>query len=622
MDDEQALSEILEEVDGRGYGAWRELAGTWSIAGLTVEVERVQPDPYAPPTRLAVEVPPDRLGLPAEVVATHVRRRALVDHLLRVLAGRLSERFVVDVGGQQVLERTAGRLDEDGGLFLRLGIELPDRSRTVRGEPVAAGLLQELPAAVRAIAWEALDREAAHEFVATVEDAAALRAQLAERELVAFVADGARLARRSGIDDRPADRASVVPFTSPESLRVTMELPNRGRVRGMGLPEGVTVIVGGGFHGKSTLLNALRAGVYDHVPGDGRELVVTRADAVTIRAEDGRRVERVDISPFVDAIPVGAGLAGDPDQRPGSPASTQDFSSDDASGSTSQAAAIVEALEVGTGLLLIDEDTAATNLMIRDRRMQALISTDEGLEDEGYAKEPITPFVDLVRSLAHEHGVSTVLVVGAVGDYLEVADQVVQMEAFQPRDVTQRAHWFATVLPGREPEETSMPPVAGRVVDPSSVDSRRNGRIRTRVRGLDRLEFGEEAIELTALDQLVEPSQVAGVASALVRLSEDGYLDGSATVREALTALFADVDASGMDVLRGNYPGDLARPRPAEVAAALNRLRSLRIASVHRPEHEPEEPAMCHGPLCDASSAAARPVPLGFEVERGAADAG
>lgn len=582
MDDAAALRDLLASIDGRGYGAWKRLLGTWSIDRMGLEVERVQADPFAPPTRLALRCPPELLGLPAELVATPVRRRALADHLLRVVADRLTAPLAIDAGGQQVLQRTSATVAADGGLALRLTVALPDRRRRVRTASVAPALLEQLPDAIGALSWPALDHAVAREFVATVEDACALRELLAERDLVAFVADGAVLARRSGVDERPADEQASIPFSCPPELRVEVELPNRGTVTGMGLGTGVNLIVGGGFHGKSTLLAALRAGVYDHVPGDGRELVVTRGDAVTIRAEDGRRVEQVDISPFISAVPDPAGLAaGGPPSA--TVADTSAFCSDDASGSTSQAAAIVEALEVGTGLLLIDEDTAATNLMSRDRRMEELISPHGAGDEAGYATEPITPLVDLVRSLADDLGVSTVLVAGAAGDYLAVADRVVHMDAFRAHDVTDRASEVTERIAARVPTPTSFPALPARVVDPTSVDARRRGKTRTRVLGLDRLLLGEQEIALGSLEQLVDRSQVAGVAAALVRLGEDGYLDGTATVREAIDALFTDVDRVGIGLLRGGWPGDLARPRPAEVAAALNRLRTLRVRAVHAP---------------------------------------
>lgn len=558
------LRETLERLDGKGYGAYKQLRdGRWTLAERAadapgVSVERVQADPYAPPTRVTVTVPPAIAAVPADLVETGDRRRALADHLARLLAERVPHGVRVDAGPQEVLDRTACRVEPDGTVVARLGVELPAKGRRILGHRAAALVARDLPAAVDAtLRWDAIDAAEARLFVETVEDTVALRAQLADAGLVAFVADGAVLPRASGIDDRPLAGEGVVRFASPETLRVTLDAPHAGAVTGMGIRQGVTLVVGGGFHGKSTLLQALERGVYDHIPGDGRERAVTRVDAVKIRAEDGRRIERVDVSPFVGELPTGA--------------DTRDFSTDDASGSTSQAAAIVEAVEAGAGLLLVDEDTSATNLMIRDQRMQALVSKD---------REPLTPFCDLVRSLHRDHGVATVLVVGGSGDYFDVADTVVWMDAYEPREVTADARAVAERLPGRRAEATGFPAVRQRIPDPASVDPRRRGKVKTKGRGTDALQFGTEAIDLSAVEQLVDPSQTAGVAQALIRLVDDGHLDGKATVAEVCDRLDALL-AEGVEVLRGGYPGDLAAPRRFEVAAALNRLRSLQVTG-HR----------------------------------------
>ena len=196
-----------------------------------------------------------------------------------------------------------------------------------------------------------------------------------------------------------------------------MTLPNNGEITGMGIRKGVTLIVGGGYHGKSTLLNALEYGIYNHIPDDGREFVVTNADAVKIRAEDGRSIQSLNIDPFISNLPF--------DQD------TTEFSTANASGSTSQAANILEALEVGASTLLLDEDTLATNFMIRDIRMKTLIAKE---------KEPITPFVEHVRSLYEEKGISTVIVMGGSGDYFSLADVVIGMIEYSPHDLTSQAH--------------------------------------------------------------------------------------------------------------------------------------------------------------------------------------
>jgi predicted ABC-class ATPase len=557
--DAGALRATLHDLDNAGYGGYKRLRGSWEMEGFRLTVDRVQADPFAPPSRLEVAVPADVAGLPAELLASRVRRRALEDYLIRAADEALDDpAFAVDAGSQEVIERSACDLDEAGRVVLRFGVGLPANGRKIKGRQAARLLCDDLPDAVHtALRWDALDGDDARDFVACVEDQVQLRAALDDHGLVAFVADGAVLPRRSGVDDRPLATAGTLPFTSPESLRTEITLDNAGEVTGMGVPAGVTLVAGGGYHGKSTLLRALERGVYDHIPDDGRELVATRADAAKIRAEDGRRVERVDISGFVGDLPTGD--------------HTTDFSSDNASGSTSQAANIAEALEVGAGVLLIDEDTAATNLMIRDLRMQQLVAKEA---------EPLTPFVDLIRPLHREHEVSTVLVVGGAGDYFTVADQVVLMEAFRPFEVTEQARKVAADQPGRNQEADHFPAVRHRTVDPWSVDASHKGKRKLRSRGLEALQFGSETIDLSGLGQLVDQSQVTGVGLSLARLVDAGYLDGAATVAEALDALDEELAEGGVTALRGGHPGDVALPRFLEIAAALNRLRSLRVVGV------------------------------------------
>ena len=547
------LTRLLARLDGAGYARYRELDGTWQFPGFTLRVVRAQPDPFAPPTRLEVVVPAGGTGIPAEALRDEVRRRALADWLARQAAARLRDtRFRVDAGGQEVLARSACGVEPLGGVTLRLGLELPGPGRRVDGRGTRRLLCDLLPDAVeRALHWPAARSVEVWNHLATVEDACALRGLLAERGLVAFVGDGSVLPRRSGVDDRPL-AVGAIPFQSPPELRVALELPNRGSVTGMGLRDGVTLIVGGGFHGKSTLLRAIERGVYDHVPGDGRELAVARADTVRIRAEDGRCVTRVDISGFVSGLPLG----GD----------TTDFSTANASGSTSQAANLVEALEVGARVLLIDEDTAATNLMVRDARMRALVSAGH---------EPLTPLVDVVRSLHGDHGVSTVLVMGGCGDYLDVAGTVVMMDELSAYDVTARARQIAAAAPRPGAEELRFPAVRTRLPDPSSVVGR-EGRRRIRSRGLEALILGDETIRLGAVEQLVDPSQVPGAGLAVLRLAEGGHLDGAA-LPAALESLEAELARGGLEALARGYTGDFAMPRRFEVAAALNRLARLRV---------------------------------------------
>ena len=552
--DRRTLHERLTAMDGSGYGAYKRLRDTvWDLGPARLEIARVQADPYAPPSRVEVVVPAAEAGLPPDMIASEPRRRALADHLLRGFARALDrETFRVDVGGQRVLDRSACRVDAHG-VRVRLGVALPARGRRITGRAAAEHLAETLPAAVAdTLRWSSIDPVEARRTADVVEDASALRDQLGAQGLVAFVAEGAVLPRASGVDDRPMAGSQVVAFAAPPELAVELDAPHAGTVRGMGLPEGVNLIVGGGFHGKSTLLDALADGVWDHVPDDGREQVVTRPRAAAVRAEDGRRICRTDVSAFVGELPTG--------DEP------TDLSTDDASGSTSQAAAIVESVEAGADVLLIDEDTSATNLMVRDEAMAELVAPD---------REPLTPFVDLVRALHRTHGVSTVLVAGGSGDFFAVADRVVHVDAFVPTEVTAAAHAIAARRGGRATERTVFPAVRNRVPDPASVTPA--GKAKIGARGTGELRYGRESVDLSALSQLGEHSEVVGIGAALRRLAADDHVDGAATIAEVLDRFDELLARAGPDGLDDGRQVDFVAPRRLDVAGALNRLRTLRI---------------------------------------------
>lgn len=547
--DDARLSQELLKMDGASYGRYKSLQGDWDFGDFTLTVQRVQSDPFAPPSRIRIFRPD--AGIPSSAYTDPVRRRATADFLGRLARRRLKGSLLrIDTGGQEVIARSSCQVGADGALDLRIGLELPGHGRRIDGRTAERELCRRVPELVDDLDWDEIDQKGAEAFADSVVDTVALRGALPEHGLVAFVADGAVLPRRSGVSDEPLRGEGVVPFVSPESLRVSVDLPHRGTVTGMGVPEGITLIVGGGFHGKSTLLHALERGVYDHVPEDGRELVVTREDAVKIRAEEGRGVERVDVGPFVRNLPTGA--------------DTSDFRTENASGSTSQAANICEAVEVGSRTLLVDEDSTATNLMIRDERMQALVHGD---------REPLVPFVDLVRPLHREHGVSTVLVMGGSGDYFDVADHVIMLDAYHPHDVTERARALARE---RTDAEFAMP--KARVVDPRSVDARTDrGRAKLKRRDMDVLVFGQSDIDVRSVEQFVDPGQIIGAGLALRVLAQGSHLNGSRTLAEALDSLEGALNERGVMLLGQEFGGDYALPRRHEIAAALNRLRALRV---------------------------------------------
>jgi predicted ABC-class ATPase len=560
------LRRSLNRIDQQNYKAYKDLQGCYEFPGFTLWIDRVQGDPFASPSQCRVKIPQTQAGFPGQLYSNQSREIALRDYLTRQFdrvaqtirqhrGSGSSGLIAIAQTGQTLLERTSA-LISDVELEVRFVVGLPAFGRRVAGLQAAAMLCDDLPELVdRALLYATLDAKALQHHVETAEDADWIRNQLTAKGLVSFVADNAILPRRSGVDDRPLKEGSV-PFQAPASLRVEFICPNRGLVTGMGVPAGVTLIVGGGYHGKSTLLRAIEVGVYNHIPADGREQVITHPAAVKIRAEDGRSITGVDISPFINQLPQGR--------------STTQFSTENASGSTSQAASIIEALEAGAKAILVDEDTAATNFMIRDRRMQALIAKD---------KEPITPFIDKIRQLYTDYGVSTILVMGGSGDYFEVADTVIAMQDFQPQDVTAQAKAIAQQYPtDRAPEGgQKFGSLTPRIL--SIANEPMNDRpLKRKVPDLDTIVLGREEIDLSAVEQVVEKGQLRAIAAAILHIQQH-YLDGKQPLPSLLDRIMTDIERQGFDHLTLLPEGDFAMFRRFELAAAINRWRNLVIPS-------------------------------------------
>ena len=578
------LAKILQRIDGQGYKAYRDIRGAYEFDGFQLFVDHVQADPFAAPSHMRARVPMRVAGLPEALREGRVRRMALADFLAREIAYALAEALrggrrsgsgnsgtvQIDAGGQSVLERSAVRIGDDF-VEARFQLGLPAGGRRIQGRGASELLLHLLPPALcRGLLWSELPQRAATRFVESIENQESLRDRLDELGLVAFVANGSLLPRRREPTTCRCRATPWCPFRSPAAFEVTVEVPNaidtpggpRREITGMGIPKGVTLIVGGGYHGKSTLLQALERCVYPHVPGDGREGVVCARDAVKVRAEDGRFVGDVDIRAFIGELPGGV--------------DTRRFSTADASGSTSQASNIVEAVEVGARTLLLDEDTSATNFMVRDARMRKLIRNRD---------EPITPFIDRVRELHQNHGISTVLVMGGVGDYFAVADHVIAMRDYCALDVTAEARRIAENegdMGDLEHGPEQMRPATRRVPLGESFDSSRGRRpVKIDARGLDMLLYGTEPIDLRCVAQLEDRSQTLAVGYAM-HVAAQQFMDGRRDLSEVLDCVEAFLDENGVDSLspfrRGEeHPGNFARPRRFEIAAAINRIRSLRV---------------------------------------------
>ena len=561
------LRSLLNRIDRRGYPAYKDARGTYQFPNYILSIDHVQGDPFAAPSRLSILVKGRAAGFPPELYDRPHRRIALQDQLTRRF-GAAAERFsfqakgsgqsgliAVSRCGQEVLERTACRLDpKSGDVLMRFQVGFPANGRTVNAGELGKILFDFLPkCAEQALFYQNIDRERLRAAVDLAEDQHCVREQLPGLGLCAFVANGSVLPRASGVSSKPM--GDGVKFMSPKELEVTLDLPRGRRITGMGIRRGVTLIVGGGYHGKSTLLGALELGVYDHIAGDGREYVITDPSAVKIRAEDGRSIRKTDISLFISGLPNGKDTAA--------------FETEDASGSTSQAANVIESIEAGTSLLLIDEDTSATNFMVRDELMQRVIRRD---------MEPITPFIERVRELYESYGVSTVLVAGSSGAYFHVADTVIQMDRYVPRDITALAKAEAGNFPIRvDPPKPAAPLCFDRRPQPSPSFS---GGDRTKIKTLPRegVMVNKEVIDLRYVEQLVDSEQLTALGYCVV-YAQRNLLDGRRDLRRVADELEAAIDRGTLAALCGDRSGvpGLARPRRQEILACLNRCRGLRI---------------------------------------------
>lgn len=558
------LREQLKRIDHRSYPAYKELRGQYDFGDYILSIDHVQGDPFAAPSRLSVLVSGSRAGFPAELFDTMPKRITLQDQMTRAFGRAIQKGSFQAKGsgksgllsvsrcGQQVLERTALRIAGDGAITLRFEAGFPASGRTIQAGELGKMLFTILPEGVRSsLFYERADREKLKRAVRLCENQQFIREKLEELSLCAFVADGSILPRESGVSERPMKGA--VPFQSPETLRITLALPDGSKISGMGIPKGITLFVGGGYHGKSTILQALQNGVYNHIEGDGREYVITDDTAFKLRAEDGRSISGVDISPFIKNLPNGK--------------DTVHFSTEDASGSTSQAANLMEAAESGSRLLLIDEDTSATNFMIRDQLMSQVITPFE---------EPITPFISRVRSLYTDLGISTVIVAGSSGSYFHVADRVIQMKEYVPYDITRKAKQAAEAFPSMTGEKEPFPSFTKRRVPKPDPVIQKEDRVKLKAMGTSELMLSRECVELRYLEQLKDQEQTLALAY-LLRYVEKKLFDGKKSLEEIGMLLEKQLREQGMESLfeRGETIASLARPRKQEIMACINRYRRL-----------------------------------------------
>lgn len=537
--------------------------------GYCLEIAHVQGDPFAAPSKLCIYVKKEQAGFPEEYYNTDYKNIALCDHIIR-LFGKAVQKYTFQAEGsgksglisisrcgQEVLERTAAEI-EGGNILVRFEAGFPAYGRTINSDGLRKILFDYLPQIVKSsLYYKNIDKAKVKSVIELSEDQHVLREEIKKRNLVAFVANGSILPRESGISQKPMRDA--VPFKSPESMETEIELPYKGRIKGMGVPMGITLVVGGGYHGKSTLLKALEQGIYQHIAGDGREYVVTQDTAVKIRAEDGRVVSHVDISPFINNLP--------------NEKDTVDFSTEDASGSTSQAANVAEAVQAGARVLLIDEDTCATNFMVRDALMQEIVSGEH---------EPITPFTMQARKMYEEHGISVILVAGSSGSYFYIADKILQMDNYNTFDITGKVKEVLKSTKNQYNEQAEAPVPASvlfggnkRIIKARKAD-RKKGQIKIKQYGRDGFSIGKENVDLKYVEQIMDYEQVTTLSYCLKELIEQMELKGT-DAGTAVEKLWLQIHEKGLASLcPGSYlPVSMANVRKQDIFACLNRYRGI-----------------------------------------------
>lgn len=555
------LKRELEKIDGRGYKTYKTLEGQYSFEDYILSIDHVQGDPFASPSRIRVIVNSNN-NFPKNLFDEKYKKITICDFLTRLFSKNIykygekvfgsgkSGLIEISKCSQQVIERTSIIINNEK-IEARFYVGFPARGRSVLSKELEKILFNIIPNIVKnTLIYNNINIKALNDKLKLLEDQEFIRKQLKDKKLIAFIANNSILPRESGISQKPLKDGKK--FISPKELEVEFNTPNRGLIKGMGIPEGITLIVGGGYHGKSTLLKALELGVYNHIEGDGREFVITDNTALKVRAEDGRAITKTDISLFINNLPNGK--------------DTKKFYTENASGSTSQAANIIEGIESGTKLFLIDEDTSATNFMIRDSVMQQLVSKD---------KEPITPFIDVARSLYKQKGISTILVAGSSGDFFDIADLVIQMDNYEPYEVTKKAKVLSRGITNVN-ENLKVDIDFNRVILKGTIESSPKG-VKVKTLGKDGISINKENIDLRAVEQIVDNEQLNTIG-AIMKYAENKLMGKNLTLAQIADNITEELKNNliGIENIKGGY-GSFAIVRKQEIMCAYNRYRKIKI---------------------------------------------
>lgn len=561
------LEKDIFSINGYGYKAYKDLQGIYNIGKFKFSIDHVQGDPFASPSRVRAIIDINKSEFPRNLFDKNYKRIAMQDYLTRLFDNNLRKNFSkINSSGksgavyiarcpQEVLDRTSV-IVTDASIEVRFYAGLPAQGRRVLSSELWKMINNIIiPTVEQSLFYKNINSNSLIDAINLAEDQTFIREEMKKRNIIVFVANGSILPRETGVSQKPL--GSAIRFQSPQSLEVEFITPNRGTIKGLGLKKGISIVVGGGYHGKSTLLQAIERGVYNHILGDGREFVLTDDSAFKIRAEDGRAITNTDISMFINNLP--------------NKKDTIKFVSENASGSTSQAANVVEAIESGSKVLLIDEDTSATNFMVRDDLMQQLVSKE---------KEPITPFIEVALDLFEKEDISTIMVVGSSGDFFDIAHTVIQMDNYMCLDVTDRAkeikrgEIIKRILEKRNNNELKLDIEVNRVLNKRFIKATDRG-IKVKTRDLDSIILNKDEIDVSYIEQLVDNSQLNLIGS-MIKYASENIANNKLTIKEIVDELLKlSRTPDGMLKLEGvrNGTGSLAAPRRQEIAAAINRIR-------------------------------------------------
>lgn len=576
--DQVSFEKKLHNMDQQPYYAYKNLSGiSVSFNNFSILFKHIQGSPGASPASLCqLVIPAKYLNLPNWSQSTQARTVASEDYILRIFYDAVihcAQQNRGDEGSgsfqtvnmpQQVLKRNIVQFFEHS-LSINFRISLPgSKKKTTLCKEAVKMFSYELPLIIKFIRHAISENKALKQHCDCVEDMLTLQNNLTQYGLIAFVADGSLLARESGISDRPVPK-DAIPFKVPDDLTVEVDLPNAGKVRGLGLRAGISTIIGGGYHGKSTLLNALVKAIYPHIPGDGREQVVVNREAVYICAEEGRCVRDLNISAFFYSLPHSS----DPHH----------YSTDNASGSTSEASSVVEYVQAGAKLLLIDEDSSAANFLYRDPDLRELIPED-----------PIIPFFDRIQELYSKYGVSTLIIASGSCRYFSVSDQIIAMKNYLPVEMTKRAKALkgrSTHLAESSPEAT-LPITDKRILsqdnfNPEYINKRLKKIIPIRIKALrgqehEIIEYGMDKIDIRYLSSIVDADQIMTIGYLLLLSRHLKLYEEKCSPTQLAKKLLALIQEKDLDILQipETTPVFFSQVTVLELVGALNRLRSLK----------------------------------------------